>query len=203
MKKGLVTSSIFAGICIGVAGFGFLAEKSVGMFLFIFGLAAVVSYKLKLYTGTAGFISGVKELGNLGIILVGNLIGCLCVSLLSRCSAMNLQQTAQSLLESRLSLGWWKCGFLSIGCGMLMSAAVTFARRGKEFGNWIPLIFAVPLFIHCGFPHCVADAFYYMTCPLSFLGANCIPVFILYVSIVVGNFLGCNIWRVLVDKESF
>ena len=56
-------SSIFAGIFIGTAGFGFLASGLQGQYgslagavLFSLGLLAVVGYRLKLYTGTAGFI---------------------------------------------------------------------------------------------------------------------------------------------------
>ena len=47
-------SSVLAGICIGIAGFGFLALGGVvGAVMFAFGLITVVCYKLKLYTGTA------------------------------------------------------------------------------------------------------------------------------------------------------
>ena len=54
----LLRSAVLAGFCIGIAGFGYLAEKSIiGAVLFAFGLLAVVHYKLKLYTGTAGFIN--------------------------------------------------------------------------------------------------------------------------------------------------
>ena len=49
-------SAIFAGICIGIAGFGFLTNPAIGMFLFVFGLSAVVNYQIKLFTGTAGFL---------------------------------------------------------------------------------------------------------------------------------------------------
>ena len=53
----LLRSSFLAGVCIGIAGFGYLAEKSiVGAVLFAFGLLTVVHYGLKLYTGTAGFL---------------------------------------------------------------------------------------------------------------------------------------------------
>lgn len=59
----LLRSSIFAGIAIGAAGFGFLASgiqsetygSLVGAIIFSFGLLTVLGYKLKLYTGTAGF----------------------------------------------------------------------------------------------------------------------------------------------------
>ena len=193
-------SAIFAGICIGIAGFGFLAGKELGMILFIFGLATVVSYKLKLFTGTAGFVETKGDLLSLLVILCGNLVGCFLVGLLARCSGMPLCENAESLLSARLALGPWREGALAIGCGILMTTAVNFARKGKEIGNWIPLLFAVPLFIHCGFPHCIADAFYYLAAPYSFLAANAADVLLLYVCIVIGNFIGCNLYRLFVSE---
>jgi len=195
--KSIIKSSILAGICIGIAGFGFLAMGGVvGAVLFSFGLITVVSYKLKLYTGTAGFIKK-KETGTLLLILFGNIIGCLAVALLARLSPLQLQDTAQGILSSRLSVGPLKAGLLAIGCGFLMTTSVTFARKGQ----WLPLLFAVPLFILCGFPHCVADAFYYLTVPLNFLSSSIIDVLILYISIVIGNFIGCNLYRLIMAGE--
>lgn len=53
----VMKSSVISGICIGIAGIGFLATRDiVGSVLFAFALLTVVAYKLKLYTGTAGFI---------------------------------------------------------------------------------------------------------------------------------------------------
>lgn len=196
-------SSVFAGICIGIAGFGFLADKTLGMVLFIFGLATVVNYKLKLYTGTAGFVENGKDMLNLLLILVGNWVGCLAVALLARCSAMPLQETATTLLSGRLALGPWKAGLLSIGCGILMTTSVTFARKSMEFGRWVPLLFAVPLFILCGFPHCIADAFYYMVCPLDYWAEHLGAILLLYGCLVVGNFIGCNLYRLFVDKNEY
>ena len=58
----ILRSSFLAGVCIGIAGFGYLAEKNiVGAVLFAFGLLTVVHYALKLYTGTAGFIRKVRS----------------------------------------------------------------------------------------------------------------------------------------------
>lgn len=189
----ILKSSILAGFCIGIAGFGYLAEKSIiGAVLFAFGLLTVVHYKLKLYTGTAGFIKK-NEVGNLFFILFGNLIGCLIVALIARCSPMPLQETAQKVLEGRLACGPLKGGILAIGCGFIMTTAVTFARKDKN----LPLLFGVPLFIMCGFPHCVADAFYYMAVPLDFIVNNIVDVLIFYVSIVAGNFVGCNLFRAI------
>lgn len=190
-------SSFLAGVCIGIAGFGYLAEKSiVGAVLFAFGLLTVVHYGLKLYTGTAGFIRR-GEVGQLLLILVGNIIGCLAVALIARCSPMPLQDTAQTVLEGRLATGPLRGGVLAIGCGFIMTTAVNFARQGKN----LPLLFGVPLFIMCGFPHCIADAFYYLCVPLDFWACYWPSILLFYVSIVLGNFIGCNLYRaVLPDK---
>lgn len=198
MKELLKTfqSSLLAGICIGIAGFGYLAEKSIiGAVLFAFGLLTVVHYGLRLYTGTAGFIQK-NEVGKLLFILLGNIVGCLVVALIVRCSPMPLQETAQSVLEGRLAVGPLKGGVLAIGCGFIMTTAVTFARKGQN----LPLLFGVPLFIMCGFPHCVADAFYYLCVPVAYLSAHALDVLIFYVSIVLGNFLGCNLYRLIVRE---
>lgn len=189
-------SSIFAGICIGIAGFGYLAEKSIiGAVLFAFGLLTVVHYGLRLYTGTAGFIQK-GEVGKLFFILFGNIIGCLLVGLMTRCSPMPLQETAQKILEGRLLMGPLKGFVLAIGCGMIMTTAVTFARKQQN----LPLLFGVPLFIMCGFPHCVADAFYYLCVPFSFIADHVAEVLTFYVSIVLGNFVGCNLYRIIFYK---
>lgn len=193
----LIRSSILSGITIGVAGFGFLADGKgiVGAVLFAFGLLTVVHYKLKLYTGTAGFIKK-GEVGQLLLILAFNLVGCLLMGLMVRCSPMPLQETAQGILEGRLAIGPLRGGVLSIGCGFIMTTAVTFARQQ----SYLPLLFGVPLFIVCGFPHCVADAFYYMCVPLDYISSNLTDILLFYLAIVLGNFVGCNLYRLFVSQ---
>ena len=186
-------SAILAGICISIAGFGYLALGGVaGAVLFSFGLLAVVNYKLKLFTGTAGFFKK-GEFLQLLLILLGNITGCLLVSFLADVSPLHIEDSARKLLAGRLAAGWWQCGLLAIGCGFIMTTVVTFARKGQ----WIPLLFGVPMFIVCGFPHCIADAFYYLAAPCGFLAENALQVLLLYASIVAGNFVGCNLYRVI------
>ena len=196
--------SIFAGIYIGTASFGFLSATSqtaygslVGAILFALGLLSIVGYKLKLFTGTAGFIT-VNEIGNLFVILLGNIIGCLCMSLLTKVSPMcdNIQLAAINIMEARMETGAIGCGLLAIGCGLLMTTAVTFARQN----NYIPLLLSVPLFIVCGFPHCVADAFYYLTVPFEKWTVELIAI---YISTVLGNAIGCNLYRIILTKEQY
>ena len=195
--KNLIRSAIMAGICIGIAGFGYLAVGGiVGAVTFAFGLLAVVHYRLKLYTGTAGFFAK-GELLQLCTILAMNIVGCLLVALMARMSPMPLQEAAQHIIEGRLNAGIVQSGVLAIGCGFIMTTAVKWGREGK----FLPLLFGVPLFIICGFPHCVADAFYYLCVPVEYLTANAGQVLLLYASIVLGNFIGCNLYRLLLGTN--
>ena len=202
----ILRSSVLAGICIGIAGFGFLASgvqsaaygSAVGAVLFSFGLLTVVGYKLKLYTGTAGFINR-NEIGDLFLILFGNIIGCLCVGMLARVSPLGIQEAAQKVLQVRMDCGALKCGLLAIGCGFIMTTAVNFARKGQ----FLPLLFGVPLFIVCGFPHCVADAFYFLCVPVAFLKAHILQVLCVYICIVLGNLIGCNLYRIVLEKDQY
>lgn len=202
----LLRSSIFAGIAIGTAGFGFLASgvqaeaygSLVGAVLFSFGLLTVVGYKLKLYTGTAGFILK-NEAGSLFLILLGNIIGCFLVSMLARITPLAVQEAAQNILELRLRTGALRCGLLGIGCGFIMTTAVHFARQKQ----YLPLLFGVPLFIVCGFTHCVADAFYYLCVPVAFWKANALHILAVYACIVLGNLIGCNLYRIVLAKDQY
>lgn len=200
----LIRSSIFAGIAIGTAGFGFLASgvqsetygPLVGAVLFSFGLLTVLGYRLKLYTGTAGFINK-NETGELFLILLGNIAGCFIMALMTRLSPMDMQTAAKNILELRLGTGALRCGLLAVGCGFIMTTAVQFAREKQ----YLPLLFGVPLFIVCGFPHCVADVFYYMCVPVGFLRADALSIIMLYISIVLGNLVGCNLYRIVLPKR--
>lgn len=201
-------SSVLSGVAVAIAGWGFLAYPNIiGAVIFSFGLLTVVNYKLKLYTGTAGFVPlryedgrsrWLKAIGELLFILAGNIIGCLLVSILTRMSPLDLGNAAQNILASRLAIGHLKAGLLAIGCGFIMTTVVTFAREGKP----LALIFGVPLFINCGFPHCLADAFYYMTVPTSYTGEHLAEIAILYPCLVAGNFIGCNLYRFIAPKNS-
>lgn len=199
-------SAILSGVAVAIAGWGYLAFPNIiGGVLFSFGLLTVVNYKLKLYTGTAGFVQlryddgrsrWIKAIGELLIILLANIVGCLLVSLLTRMSPLDLGASAQKILESRLAIGPLRAGLLAIGCGFIMTTVVTFAREGKP----LALLFGVPLFINCGFPHCLADAFYYMTVPAAYTLEHITDVAVLYPFLVVGNFIGCNFYRFVAPK---
>lgn len=191
-------SAVLAGFTVGLAAFGYLCIGGVpGAVVFAFGLLTVVAYKLSLFTGTAGFIKK-DEVPSLLLILVGNVIGCLVVSLMTRVSVNDLQSAAQQIIQSRMDNGALRSGILAIGCGFIMTTAVTFARKG----NVLPLLFGVPLFIFCGFPHCLVDAFYCQTAQFSFFKENAPDILATYGCVVLGNFVGCNLFRTVMPDAT-
>ncbi len=195
--------SILAGVCISIGGIVYLKVGGVpGAILFAFGLLAVVSLGLNLFTGKSQYVWNFSREAYSWIlsILVGNIVGCCLVAY--AVATPELQATAHGIIDTRIAAGPLRCGLLAIGCGFIMTTAV----RGASKGNWWVLLFGVPAFIICGFPHCIADAFYIaMTLTdisvLGELGISNIALF--YLAAVIGNFIGCNLYRVALPGEPF
>lgn len=182
--------AILAGICISIGCVVNLRVGGVaGAVLFAFGLTTVVYYGLKLYTGTAGFIRMKGDWTMLAIVLIGNIVGCLLSAWLITYAQPDCIEPASKILAGRLAKGPFACFLLAIGCGFIMTTAVEFARKGKM----LPLLLGVPVFILCGFAHSIADAFYFLVSPSEQLLQT--SVLIVYVSEVLGNFVGCNLYR--------
>lgn len=188
--------AILAGICIAIGGTVNLKVGGVaGAVLFAFGLTTVVYYGLKLYTGTAGFIRRHGDWSMLVIVLIGNIIGCLLTALAIRYAHPDCIDKAGDILNARIAKGPFACGLLAIGCGFIMTTAVQFARQGKM----LTLLLGVPVFILCGFTHSIADAFYFLAAPWDVVWQPIVAL--IYVSEVVGNFIGCNLYRWMTPEQ--
>ena len=88
-------------------------------------------------------------------------------------------------MELRTHYNMWQAFIRAIFCGFLMTTAVKFARENR----WLPLLFAVPVFILAGFYHSIADAFYIQS---SDYGTQ---IKWNYLMTILGNFVGCNLYR--------
>ena len=183
--------SILAGICIGLGGAIFIKLGVViGACMFAFGLLTVVHFKLPLYTGTAGFIELNKfsEYYIMIMILFGNILGCILLSYL------NIKGVdGSSIIQSRINAGYLQSFLNAIGCGLIMTLIV----QGGRDKNWLLILFGIPVFILLGFYHSIADAFYMMVSPENIRN----NYFLTYWIIVGGNFVGCNIPRILLYKK--
>lgn len=189
--------AVLAGICISIGCVVNLRVGGVaGAVLFAFGLTTVVYYGLKLYTGTAGFIRRKGDWAMLTVVLLGNIIGCWLSAQMIAYAQPDCIEPASAVLMGRMAKGPWACFLLAIGCGFIMTTAVEFGRKGKM----LPLLLGVPVFILCGFAHSIADAFYFLLSPAQ--TAMQPMVLVVYLCEVLGNFVGCNLyrWTLLVNR---
>ncbi|MBP5457934.1 MAG: formate/nitrite transporter family protein [Paludibacteraceae bacterium] len=190
-------SSVVAGICIAIGGVAYLKVGGLeGAVLFSFGLLSVTHYALWLYTGTAGFfdIKCFRQWVETFIVLLGNVMGCWIVALSVRTALPSLLEVAANIANTRLSSGFLNDFILGCGCGFIMTTSVQFARLGR----YLPLLFGVPLFIMCGFAHSIADAFYLLLNYTETFSNH--DLICAWLSVVGGNFVGCNIYRLTLWK---
>ena len=184
--------SLFAGLLIGLGAYGFLALGGIpGAVIFAFGLVGVVLSGTLLYTGKAGVMTNI---GALAKIWLFNVLGCILIGLLVLSIGGEPMERAQTVVAGRLAQGPWRSFLRAVGCGLIIDISVWLYRSSKSL---VPILFGVPLFIVCGFYHSIADVVY-------LVGAWTWSPAILwyYPVIVIGNYVGCNVRRIVLPQES-
>ena len=149
----LIKKSIAASILIGLGNFALLKlGNPIGPVIFAFGLLGVCYLGLNLFTGKCGFLFEDKlKIRDLLIILAFNLIGGYLFGLLFRVADPSVIEPAVAKVATwEFSLAFFVKSFL---CGVIMYLAVKMYKKGTPLG----IIFGIPLFIFCGFQHCIAN----------------------------------------------
>ncbi len=186
-----IPESVFAGLLIGIAGLVFLHVGGLGgAVLFAFGLMSVTLSKALLFTGKAGYLP-LKESLQLVPMVLFNAVGCLLMAGIAYTTvrdSVNAQATLDTIMAAREAASW-NIAVTSIGTGVI----VTLAVHGVRNGTYLPLLYGVPVFIMCGLPHSIADAFYY--CMAILMGDFAPWMIIAWLCSVVGNYIGCNLPR--------
>ena len=195
MRK-YILSSLFAGVLIGIAGLVFLNVGGLGgAILFAFGLMCVTTCKALLFTGKAGFLPYKESLQLLPMVLL-NALGCLVTSYIAfQTTNPNMLSTLNTIMAAREAASWYALLIASVGTGIIVTLAVYGVRKG----SYLPLLYGVPVFIMCGLPHSIADAFYYWVAILN--GYFAPWMVIAWLMSVVGNYIGCNLPRWCMGKE--
>lgn len=185
--------SLFAGLLIGLGACGFLALGGIpGAIIFAFGLIGVVLSGVPLYTGRAG-VMPLNQTGSLVLIWLFNVLGCILLGLLMMSLGGEPVERAQTVVAGRLAQGPWRAFLRAIGCGLIIDIAVWMYRSTK---NILPVLFGVPLFILCGFYHSIADVVYLVA------AWKWDPAILWYYPVIVlGNYVGCNVRRVVLPRE--
>ena len=194
--KNFISMAVFAGLLIGVSGLVYLRVGGVtGAVMFSFGLLSVIMCGAQLFTGKSGFLP-YRAFPKLMLMIFCNAVGCTLAALLaSYCSSEALLGNLAYVIDARMAASWHKIFVTSIGTGMIMTLSVCGARQK----HYLPLLFGVPVFILCGLPHCVADAFYYAAASVfgNFQWAF-LPAWVLAIA---GNYVGCNLPRWFMGKS--
>ncbi|MBR4596021.1 MAG: formate/nitrite transporter family protein [Bacteroidales bacterium] len=185
--------SFFAGILIGLGACGYLALGGLpGAIIFAFGLIGVVLSGSLLYTGRAGVMK-LSETGSLVMIWLFNILACILLGLLMMSLGGEPVERAQTAVAGRLAQGPWRSFLRAVGCGLIIDIAVWMYRTTK---NILPVLFGVPLFIVCGFYHSIADVVYLVA------AWKWSPDILWYYPVIVlGNYAGCNVRRLILPKE--
>ena len=194
MKRFLMMS-VFAGLLIGTGGLVYLRVGGIpGAVLFAFGLLCVVMCGAQLYTGKAGFLP-LKDFPRLILMLGGNAVGCLVAAIITiYVTNEQVLDNLSAIMSARSKASWLGLAITSAGTGMIMTLAVYGARKK----HYLPLLFGVPVFILCGLPHCVADAYYYAVAALQ--GDWGWWILWSWLWAVAGNWLGCNLPRAFMGE---
>lgn len=186
----ILLKSIFAGIMIAIGGtINLTIGGVIGSILFAIGLFMIVVNGYNLYTGKIGYLfdNGKSYIIELGLTLIGNLIGtlsCGYILLLTRIGD-KIKNVAVNICDIKLNDTWYSILVLSIFCGMLMYLAVNLYKELKDSGKYIAVFICVCVFILCGFEHCVANMYYFSVANMWSLNT------ILYLLIMIlGNSIG-------------
>lgn len=149
----LINKSISAAILISLGNYALLKiGNPIGPVIFAFGLLGVCYMGQALFTGKCGFLIEDKiPIVDILIILVMNLIGGYLMGLIYSITDPELIKTATTKVASwSFSLSFF---LKAVMCGIIMYIAVLCYRKGTPLG----IIYGIPLFIFCGFQHCIAN----------------------------------------------
>lgn len=175
--KELINKSIGAAILIGLGNYALLKlGNPIGPVIFALGLLGVCYMGQNLFTGKCGFLfEDSIKFSDLMIILAVNLLAGYLVGVIFSFADKEIVTAAVSKVATwEFSLSFF---IRAILCGVIMYIAVLLYRKGTPLG----IIYGIPLFIFCGFQHCIAN--------IITLGVACT----LHSSIILailGNFIG-------------
>ncbi len=173
----LINKSVGAAILIALGDYALLKlGQPLGPVLFTLGLLGVCYMGLNLFTGKCGFLFQDKiKVLDLFLILLINLIAGYLIGLLFSITDTEVTKNALTKVAD------WEFSFpffvKAVLCGVIMYIAVFMYKKGTPLG----IIFGIPLFIFCGFQHCIANI-------ITLGAAQTIHISIIIA--ILGNFIG-------------
>ncbi len=152
-KVELINKSIGAAFLISLGNYALLKlGNPIGPVIFALGLLGVCYMGQNLFTGKCGFLfqDKIKPV-DLFMILLTNLVAGYLIGLVYSTLDTEVVTNATAKVATwNVSMPFF---IKSILCGVIMYIAVFMYRKGTPLG----IIYGIPLFIFCGFQHCIAN----------------------------------------------
>lgn len=151
--KELIRKSIGASVLISLGNYALLKLGSpIGPVIFALGLLGVCYMNLNLFTGKCGFIIQNKiKIKDIILILIFNLLaGYILGYMYSYLDKEVVLNAIKKVASYEVSLSFF---IKSVLCGVIMYIAVYMYKKDTNLG----IIYGIPLFIFCGFQHCIAN----------------------------------------------
>lgn len=184
---------LVAGFLIGLSAVIYLITGKA--YLFAIGLITIIGLGQKLYTGKVGLLiegKGEAKWQEVIEILIWNFMGVGMVWLLSTGLSQVIVEKSTEIVALREE-AVFRTFLGSIFCGILMWIATIGASRiGNKVVSSLLTIGCVMAFVLAGFPHSIADSFY-------FLAGN--GRWDIWLMEVAGNAIGANLIGFLVKEQ--
>lgn len=189
LKMQLINKSIGASLLIALGNYALLKlGNPIGPVIFALGLLGVCYMGLNLFTGKCGFYVQDKiKTTDLLTILAVNLVSGYLIGLIFSITDTEVFNNAVAKVSTwEVSLPFF---IKSILCGAIMYIAVFMYKKGTPLG----IIYGIPLFIFCGFQHCIAN--------IITLGVAR-TMHLSIIICIIGNFVGSILtWEITKDYD--
>ena len=191
--------SIVASLLITIVAYcNLLCEnRYIGAFMFSFGLIVICKYNLNLFTGQAGYIT-IKQIPNYLITIITNLFYTMFFSVLLSFNE-NACLKAREIWATKSNLGVDSLIFSSFFCGVLIYIGVDYYKKHSSI---VGLLFAIPIFVLCGFDHAVADTVYFTLAFSKYYVGDLFPTdLIRFLIIILFNIAGSKATKILIENN--
>ena len=166
-----------------------VSQKVVASIIFPFGLISIVYLKAKLFTGAVVKLSN-NDMTYMELfkIYIGNMIGVVVSYLIVSIPNSNIVDALSNVAVAKISMYYVNIFINSILCNIMVCLAVILLNRAtSDFGKIAMCMLCISPMVFCGFEHCVANMFVFM----SIISPDNIMPIIIHMTIVsIGNLFG-------------
>lgn len=193
-------SALMAGVMTGLGGAAFLGaeHREVGALLFSIGMFSALVLGLPLFIGRCGaaILDKPRQIKNLALVLLGNLLGALLCGLVF---GLTVYSKVPTLQEARLSQSFLSTLARGTFCGMILYAGAQSWQR-LEHAKPTGTLLAVAAFIVAYFENSIADAFYFGAA-IAQTGTFDAAILPFMLAAVLGNTLGAVLLHLAVPLK--